>query len=140
METGLYVMRHGEPTLMQDEPVHRLWERGVRVMGDLVGHTQSAATWCIPTSMPWLKPKLLLTPPPVSSMIQRGLCWRCSVKISPLSPLEFAEIFGWVRNGPILLVNVQRSTKQDKTFFLPRLPLYGAGTDVWLDADLILKS
>ena len=47
MEAGLYVMRHGEPMPMQDEPVHRflqlngseskeLWSRGVRVMGDLV--------------------------------------------------------------------------------------------------------
>ena len=111
MGAGLYIMRHGEPMPLQDEPVHRflqltgseskaLESRGVRAKGDLVGHTQSAATWRIFPALPGLKPNLRLKPPVFSAMIQRGLCWRCPVKVFPFNPKEFADIPGWVRNGP----------------------------------------
>ena len=100
----------------------------------------SAATWHIPPAMTWLKHTLLSSPPADASMIKRGLGWRCTVKVPLFNPGEIAEILGWIRNGPMWLVNVQRWTKRDKVSFLPRLPLYGAGTDIKLDADLILKS
>ena len=143
MEAGLFVMRHGEALPSQDEPVHRslqlttseskaLLSRGVQVMRDLVKHAMAAANWYVPQAFPWLKAKLLRPPPAEAATIQRGLSWRCTVTL--------AEIFGWVRNGPIWLINVQRWTRHNKSHYPPRLPIFAAGSDVWLDADLILKS
>ena len=151
MDVGLYVMRHGEQMPTQNQPVHRsmnltaaeneeLWACRVRVMGDLVRHTMPSARWLTMASLPWLKPKLPSLPPVVATMIQRGLCWLCSVTLTPLKPGEMVEVLGWVRNGPIWLVNIQRWTKHDKDYYLSRLPRYGAGTEVWLDANLILTS
>ena len=114
MGAGLYVVRHGEPMPMQDKLVHRLlqlsgpesialWSRGVRVMIDPVRHTMAAAAGHIPAAMPWLKSRLLSPPATVASMIQRGLCWRFTVKLLPVNrgklqkSLDGSEmgLYGW---------------------------------------------
>ena len=90
-----------------------LWAGGARVMGDLVRHTMSTATWITRVNVPWLKSKLPPLPPVTPTMIQRGLNWRCSVTITPLKPGDMVAVLGWARNRPIWLVNFQRWTKHE---------------------------